>query len=109
MIKQFWDLGCGTESALVLQAVLFPLSLFLTLSLAAIVAEIYSEISLLTPTAPVLNDRPVKLMGQIQSFLVTQFTTHDHTHLQTHTHTHLQTHTHTKTHATPHLFFSDSH
>lgn len=81
-----------------LQAVLFPLShslsLFLTLSAAAIVAEIYSEISLLTPTAPVFNERPVKLMGQIQSFLVTQFTTHTHT--PSDTHTERDTHTDTR-------------
>lgn len=63
------------------------LSHSLTLFAAAIVAEIYSEISLLTPTAPLLNERPVKLMGQIQSFLVTQFTTHTHIPSDTHTDT----------------------
>lgn len=72
-----------TESGTVLQAVLFlPLFQFLCVSVAAIVGVIYSEISLLTPTALVLNERPVKLMGQIQSFLVTHFTTHAHTRAQ---------------------------
>lgn len=58
----------------------FPHSLSLSLSLSVIAAEIYSEIFPLTPTALVLNERPVKLMGQIQSFLVTHFTTHTHIH-----------------------------
>lgn len=73
-----------TESGTVLQAVLFlPLFQRLCVSVAAIVGVIYSEISLLTPTALVLNERPVKLMGQIQSFLVTHFTTHAHTRAHT--------------------------
>lgn len=91
-------------SGLVLQAVLSP-SLFFSLSLRSInviVVEIYSEISLLTPTALVLNEWPVKLMGQIQSFLVTHFTLRTHTHsflcttslslFLAHTHTYLHTH-----------------
>ena len=45
-----------------------------------IVVKIYSEISLLTPAAQVLNEWSVKLMGQIQSSLVTHFTPHTHTH-----------------------------
>lgn len=72
------------ESGTVLQAVLFlPLFQPLCFSVAAIVGVIYSEISLLTPTALVLNERPVKLMDQIQSFLVTHFTTHAHTRAHT--------------------------
>lgn len=49
-------------------------------SIILIVLEIYSEISLLTPSALELNEWSVKLMGQIQSFLVTHFTPHAHPH-----------------------------
>ena len=51
-------------------------------SIILIVVEIYSELSLLTPAALVLNEWPVKLMGQSQSFLVAYFIPH----MQTYSH-----------------------
>lgn len=87
-----------TESGTVLHAFPFFSLLFShTLSLwftIVIVVEIYSEISLLTSAALVLNEWPVKLMGQIQSFLVT----HSSSHTCTHSHARL-----------PFISFSDTH
>lgn len=82
-IKCFLELGLGESQEQCCKLCFSSRSSSLSVSVAAIVGEIYSEISLLTPTALVLNERPVKLMGQIQSFLVTHFTTHAHTHVHT--------------------------
>lgn len=82
-MKCFLELGFGESQEECCKPCFSSRCSSLSVYVAAIVGEIYSEISLLTPGALVLSERPVKLMGQIQSFLVTHFTTHAHTRAHT--------------------------